>query len=382
MAVESEKKIDETSQGVFIGWSGTGSKELASCLREWLPKVIKDIKPWMSKMDIDAGNKWRPDLAEQLKYTKIGIICLTPENLDSPWIHYEAGALSINNARVCPYLLNLKPEDIKELPLFEFQYTNADREDTKKLIYKINELSLKVPQEEIEKNFEDLWPQLGKKIQSLTTTKPVLEKIGDLVSDYENKPKYNDYEYIFHREMLTKVEKLNNWMNKITRGNLVVSKKDGLRILRELIENAKYSIFATSIIPLKDFWDSSFGEGYFYANEKALRNGAKIKRIFIKDHLEGEGEKKCKAEIERQVKSKIRVKEVEKDVLPDELHKDFAILDGKLVFYLHFKDPDKNASIPTIDYADIYVDPYKIKEACDLFREIDSYAKYIKESAT
>lgn len=79
---------------VFISWSGARSKAVASKLREWLPDVIQNIEPWMSRHDIKAGERWDKELSGELNDSKFGIICLTSDNYDAPWILFEAGALS------------------------------------------------------------------------------------------------------------------------------------------------------------------------------------------------------------------------------------------------------------------------------------------------
>jgi hypothetical protein len=121
---------------VFISWSGTTSRELAEALHAWLPSVIQSIEPWMSSADIDKGARWSADIAEELEECSIGLICLTPDNLEAPWIMFEAGALSkaLDRAFVCPYLFNLNHADLKG-PLVQFQSSKAEKEDTKKLMH-------------------------------------------------------------------------------------------------------------------------------------------------------------------------------------------------------------------------------------------------------
>lgn len=93
---------------VFISWSGQRSKLAALALHRWLPSAIQAAKPWMSDKDIEKGTRGLHELSTALEGIRVGIVCLTPENLHSDWIHYEAGALSksINDkARLCTYLL-------------------------------------------------------------------------------------------------------------------------------------------------------------------------------------------------------------------------------------------------------------------------------------
>lgn len=80
---------------VFISWSGDYSGKIAIALREWLPSVIQSLEqPYVSSEDIAKGSRWNAEVTKELENSCFGIICLTPENLIAPWLHFEAGALS------------------------------------------------------------------------------------------------------------------------------------------------------------------------------------------------------------------------------------------------------------------------------------------------
>lgn len=78
---------------VFISWSGALSEAFADLLSNWLPDVIQRVKPWISSQDIDKGSLWSSELTEALA-TTIGVLCVTQENKDAPWLLFESGALS------------------------------------------------------------------------------------------------------------------------------------------------------------------------------------------------------------------------------------------------------------------------------------------------
>src|SRR5438045_9691418 len=93
---------------VFICWSGERSRAVAEALYEWLPLVLQRVEPWMSTNNIEKGSQWRSGLALELENARVGVICLTPENLKSTWLHFEAGALAKKQqqqgTRVCTFL--------------------------------------------------------------------------------------------------------------------------------------------------------------------------------------------------------------------------------------------------------------------------------------
>jgi hypothetical protein len=115
---------------VFISWSGTKSKALAEILKDWLPAVIQAVKPYYTPDDITKGTHWNTEISKKLESCRIGIICLTSDNFNAPWILFEAGALSKNldKSRVCPILFDLDPADITG-PLVQFQLTQFNKDD-------------------------------------------------------------------------------------------------------------------------------------------------------------------------------------------------------------------------------------------------------------
>lgn len=155
---------------VFISWSGERSRAAAEALRGWLPKIINALKPWLSSADIDKGARWSSDVALRLEGAKAGIICLTPSNLHSDWVLFEAGALSktLQNTFVCPLLIGLEPSDVKP-PLSQFQATKADRKDMLKLLKTLNTAlgNEALPEAHIDEAFDVWWPKLDSQLKAL-----------------------------------------------------------------------------------------------------------------------------------------------------------------------------------------------------------------------
>lgn len=180
---------------VFLSWSGNRSRLIAEALRNWLNDTIPYLEPWMSSEDIAKGARWSIDLFSELEGTSVGIVCLTPENINAPWILFESGAVgkALDKSRVCTYLYDLKPADL-EGPLVQFQATMANKTDTLKLLQSLNkELpdDQKRGEEQIKRAFDKWWPDLEKAIDNLPAIesdpklirpdRELLEEIIDLV---------------------------------------------------------------------------------------------------------------------------------------------------------------------------------------------------------
>lgn len=173
MAVASRERTQEGGlrSAVFVAWSGETSKAVASALREWLSDVFPNVDLWMSAVDIAGGDRWSNEIAEQLRKSTVGIICLTPENLGSAWIHFEAGALSnaVGSKRVCPYLFRLKDGDVVG-PLAQFQALKADAEGTLKLVLTIHSAlseANKRTDEKVKRAFEKWWDDLKQALERI-----------------------------------------------------------------------------------------------------------------------------------------------------------------------------------------------------------------------
>lgn len=158
---------------MFLSWSGEASRQAAVALRDWLPMVVQAIDPYMSSEDVEKGARWGSEIAEELEACNFGIICLTPENLEAPWILFEAGALSksVDVARVSPLLLGLKPAAVTG-PLVQFQFTLPERDDLLRLVTSINGAcgDSQLPRERLERLFDALWPQLEEVLKSVVAT--------------------------------------------------------------------------------------------------------------------------------------------------------------------------------------------------------------------
>jgi len=170
---------------VFMSWSGARSKAAAELLYVWVKCVVQASQPWISTRGVDRGSLWFTEINNELKDTTFGIICLTRENKDAPWILFEAGALAkgLASSRVCTFLVDLETTDIRD-PLAQFNHTLPDKAGLWNLVRTLN-LSLESSRLDInilESVFETYWPQFEQKFARIkedipeTTTVPPREE--------------------------------------------------------------------------------------------------------------------------------------------------------------------------------------------------------------
>lgn len=158
---------------VFISWSGNTSHKIAQILRDWLPTVIHYIEPWVSSEDIKKGDRWSIELSKQLDETNFGIICVDSTNANSPWLNFEAGALSksLENGKVFPVLFGIMPAELKG-PISQFQVTSFEKEDFYRLIRNLNQTStsVKIEPERLFRSFEIAWNGLLTAIKDIPSS--------------------------------------------------------------------------------------------------------------------------------------------------------------------------------------------------------------------
>jgi hypothetical protein len=154
--------------------------------------VIQRAKPWMSANDIEKGSRGLNEVSKALEGIRVGIVCLTPENLKGRWLLFEAGALSKgidDKTRLCTYLIgDLKPEEI-EPPLGMFQATRSEKEDTRKLVHAINNALSDDPinHDILNRSFDLMWPELEKVLRELPvpeiSERPPKRDMADMVAE-------------------------------------------------------------------------------------------------------------------------------------------------------------------------------------------------------
>jgi TIR domain len=227
---------------VFISWSGQLSQQLAEALRNWLPSALQFVKPYFSPEDIEKGAKWNSEISKELESSNVGIICLTRDNTEKPWILFEAGALSktLEKSRVCTLLFDVDPTDVKG-PLTSFQGTRFAKDDFKRLIAVINSAAgdSRLESSVLDTVFDMWWPKLEEDIsrilkskdkgtkKELRTERDILEELLELTrmsSTRLNRPRISQHAVT---ELLDSVEELRFILSH-------ENEKLGLRVLERL----------------------------------------------------------------------------------------------------------------------------------------------------
>ncbi|PFL14003.1 hypothetical protein COJ07_29240 [Bacillus cereus] len=207
---------------VFLSWSGSESKQLATIFKEWLPNVLQYVDPYMSAQDISMGERWNNNITDSLEESVFGLIFVTPSNINAPWINFEAGALSKTfDSRVVPVLYNADVMILNQGPLKQFQSAKSlDKENVLSLIKSINQGSEngKLDEARLEKAFEMWWPDLDESIGKIVKedTKEGTEK--------EEGPSDRELLNVIYSKIVEQEKAINKKQNVIqhtTRSNVI-----------------------------------------------------------------------------------------------------------------------------------------------------------------
>jgi lambda repressor-like predicted transcriptional regulator len=147
---------------VFVSWSGRRSRVVAEMLSEWIRCVLQASQPWISTQHIDKGAIWFSEISDQLRDTAAGIVCLTQENKNKPWILFETGALAkgLSANRVCTFLVDLTATDIED-PLAQFNHTTPDHASMWRLVNTLNSCleTGRLDERILKQVFDTYWPK-------------------------------------------------------------------------------------------------------------------------------------------------------------------------------------------------------------------------------
>lgn len=245
-----------------MSWSGDRSKQIAEMLSDWLCCVIQATKPWISTRDLDRGSLWFGEINDQLKDTSVGIICLTQENKNRPWVLFEAGALAkgLSSSRVCTFLIDLEPQDIED-PLAQFNHTFPDKASMLGLVKTLNNsLDVRLDSKILEKVFDMYWSNFEKDfkhILSKTKTEEVTppRSDSDILSEILKNTRMTDRRIRsleFEVDLLKSTKSVSTILGREERSiNPILLEKAADLLKSGMSEDQVVSILTTDISPLR-----------------------------------------------------------------------------------------------------------------------------------
>lgn len=153
---------------LFLSWSGEIARSAAKGFYEWARRVFpeQNVRIYFSEKSNEPGSLWRQVLKSALKDASVGVFFLTQESIASPWVLFEAGAIStLPQSRIFMILLDLSSQELARMssPFGEYQAMFPTPDDIWKLVETMatsaNTHRSQTDQEHLRMNFNQWCPR-------------------------------------------------------------------------------------------------------------------------------------------------------------------------------------------------------------------------------
>jgi len=172
-----------------LSWSGEKSRVVAEALREWLPRVLREVDPFVSAKDIRAGALWLDKIATELESTDFGIVCVTRENRTAPWLNFEAGAVATGvggRKNVVPLAIDL-PVNGLGFPLAQFQAQELSESGILEVLKSLNAHSTSpLPETDLTELCDVWWPRLAQDLEDRLSAAAPLWRLHALMDETDS----------------------------------------------------------------------------------------------------------------------------------------------------------------------------------------------------
>jgi hypothetical protein len=157
---------------VFISSAGEQGRKVAGAFREWLPRMLPGIDVSADTRDEKPGEAGLPALLSQLEKASLCLLFLTPQNVRSPWMYFEAGAMAgkKHGPKIVPYLAGVSGSYLMAGPLSQFSWVDGSRQGTWSLLRALNrEMPEPRDEAELEHDFSNTWGWVKRELDSALT---------------------------------------------------------------------------------------------------------------------------------------------------------------------------------------------------------------------
>ena len=247
---------------LFISWSGPESKKIAGYVHAWLDNCFhKQLPSFISTKDIKVGDEWFGELKEALEKSTACLICLTPDNLKSEWIHFEIGAAA--HTKKGFKILSIIPNEVIEKlspPLSNYQVSDYSENGFKALYSSLMELHPNPPSiREANQKFDEQWPELKSKLEPhlkrFEDSKFIIDNDVKILTRNSDVIKYNMKIVQEAEERILTTGSRSRNENYLETIEQKLSQNPNIVHWRVLINNPHHQVFKDHLIKLFDYRD-------------------------------------------------------------------------------------------------------------------------------
>ena len=177
---------------IFISWSGSVTNNFAMGLKKIIEETIfpdLNVECFVSNVDIASGTDWWTSISSELKCCRLGILCLSNENIYAPWIFYEAGGMASRDVPTIPLLVGCEVDSLEKSPLGGKQCVNFENQTefikmTADINHHFNDLlPSSIVKQIAEKGYDELNRDLSSVISTLKNIKPYFHSYSEKTHD-------------------------------------------------------------------------------------------------------------------------------------------------------------------------------------------------------
>jgi len=109
----------------------------------------------------------------------------------------------------------------------------------------------------------------------------LLKRIRQIVEDYQSVNKSEVQREFFLERARAAIEDCSNTLAGLSKGRVTITREEQMVVLEELLRTAHMQARAVSYITFREWWQTPVGKSYLQENERAVKRGVHITRIFV-----------------------------------------------------------------------------------------------------
>ncbi len=181
----------------------------------------------------------------------------------------------------------------------------------------------------------------------------LLKHIRQIVEDYQSVNKGEVQREFFLEKARTAIDDCASTLAGLSKGHVSITREEQMVVLEELLRTARVQARGVSYIAFTEWWQTQVGKNYLQENERAVKKGIHITRIFVapKDRFD-----ELKELVVEHCEAGIEVYVAIEENQPPELLESYLIVDESIV--------SKSQIIlgGQFQRANVTADPYEVKK--------------------
>lgn len=109
----------------------------------------------------------------------------------------------------------------------------------------------------------------------------LLKYIRQIIEDYQSVKKGEVQREFFLERACTAIDDCSSTLAGLSKSCVSITREEQMVVLEELLRTARVQARGVSYIAFRDWWQTQVGKSYLQENERAVKRGIRITRIFV-----------------------------------------------------------------------------------------------------